>query len=182
MHEADDIIDSPALVPSRLHGCRESIGYWPKNGRDQLFSAVDEFLHTETPPRIVGVGDKRAGHILGGVRTTISDQLLYEPGYLTINAGHETTVDLIDHAIYLLVYGDSADEFDPGRKNKEHLAFGYGPHRCPGAHLARLEAGVALPALFERFPRMKFAVSPAELGSVPGFIANGHARLPVLLT
>ncbi|WP_245564001.1 cytochrome P450 [Nocardia testacea] len=80
------------------------------------------------------------------------------------------------------VYGDSADEFDPGRKNKEHLAFGYGPHRCPGAHLARLEAGVALPALFERLPRMKFAVSPAELGSVPGFIANGHARLPVLLT
>ncbi|WP_067540356.1 cytochrome P450 [Nocardia crassostreae] len=79
------------------------------------------------------------------------------------------------------VYGDSAGEFDPTRTNKDHMAFGYGAHRCPGAPLARLEAQVALPALFRRFPQMKLAVSPDELGSAPGFIANGHDRLPVLL-
>ncbi|WP_245564002.1 cytochrome P450 [Nocardia testacea] len=83
--------------------------HWPafRNGEIgsdfPLLERPDAFLHTEIPPRIVGVGDKRAGHILGGVRTTISDQLLYEPGHLTINAGHETTVDLIDQAIYLLL-------------------------------------------------------------------------------
>ncbi len=60
-------------------------------------------------------------------------------------------------------------------------AFGYGAHRCLGAPLARLEAQVALPALFQRFPHMKLAVSPDELGTVPGFIANGHDHLPVLL-
>ncbi|NNH71267.1 cytochrome P450 [Nocardia uniformis] len=169
--------------------------------------------------------------------------------YLTVNAGHETTVDLIDQSIYLLltnpdqraaaldgslpwadvieevlrfepsiahaplryavhdftlgdvaitagdpilscpaganrdpeIYGDSAGSFDPTRTNKDHMAFGYGPHRCPGAPLARLEAQVALPSLFQRFPQMKLAVSSDELGSVPGFIANGHDRLPVLL-
>jgi cytochrome P450 len=79
------------------------------------------------------------------------------------------------------VYGDSADEFDPARANKEHMAFGYGAHRCPGAPLARLEAQVALPTLFRRFPQMRLAVSPEELGTVPGFIANGHDRLPVFL-
>ncbi|MFE3958908.1 cytochrome P450 [Nocardia sp. NPDC059091] len=169
--------------------------------------------------------------------------------YLTINAGHETTVDLIDQSIYLLltnpdhlaaalagslpwadvieealrfepsiahaplryavrdfvlgdvtitegdpilscpaganrdpkIYGDSADKFDPNRTNKDHMAFGYGAHRCPGAPLARLEAQVALPTLFQRFPHMKLAVSPCELGTVPGFIANGHNHLPVFL-
>ncbi|NNH71256.1 cytochrome P450 [Nocardia uniformis] len=79
------------------------------------------------------------------------------------------------------IYGDSAGSFDPTRTNKDHMAFGYGPHRCPGAPLARLEAQVALPSLFQRFPQMKLAVSSDELGSVPGFIANGHDRLPVLL-
>ncbi len=37
------------------------------------------------------------------------------------------------------------------------MAFGYDAHRCPGAPPARLEAQVALPALFQLFPHMKFA-------------------------
>ncbi|GAB2713692.1 hypothetical protein GCM10027089_42080 [Nocardia thraciensis] len=58
---------------------------------------------------------------------------------------------------------------------------GYGAHHCPGAPLARLEAQVALPMLFERFPHMKLAVAADELGTAPGFIANGYDRMPVLL-
>jgi len=45
-------------------------------------------------------------------------------------------------------YGHDADLFDITRPNKEHLAFGYGAHYCLGASLARLEASIALPALF----------------------------------
>lgn len=37
------------------------------------------------------------------------------------------------------------------------------------------------PALFERFQRTEFAVSPTELGSVPGSLPR-HAHLPVVLT
>lgn len=167
--------------------------------------------------------------------------------YLTVNAGHETTVSLLDHAIHLLlthlqhraavcegrldwaevieevlrleapaahvplryavkeftldgvtiaegdpilvcyagpgrdpaVHGATADIFDPTRAVKDHLAFGHGAHHCLGASLARLEARVALPALFARFPDMELA--PGELGTTPGFISNGHRRLPVLL-
>ncbi|MDO3647876.1 cytochrome P450 family protein [Nocardia mangyaensis] len=78
-------------------------------------------------------------------------------------------------------HGATADEFDPTRDNQSHMAFGYGAHHCLGAPLARLEALVSLPALFERFPAMTLAAPVSELGTVPSFISNGHHHLPVRL-
>lgn len=71
--------------------------------------------------------------------------------------------------------------FDPARADRTHIAFGAGAHHCPGEPLARLEAEIALPALFERFPGLRLADPDADLGEVPGFVANGPARLPALL-
>ncbi|GAB2729356.1 cytochrome P450 family protein [Nocardia thraciensis] len=80
------------------------------------------------------------------------------------------------------VHGDTTDRFDVHRATKDqHVAFGYGAHHCLGAPLARLEATVALPALFERFPNVRFATEPSELAPVASFISNGHASLPVYL-
>jgi cytochrome P450 len=79
----------------------------------------------------------------------------------------------------LSVHGDDADSFDITRANKEHISFGHGVHFCVGSHLARMEAEVSLPALFERFPDMSLAVSPDELRPVESFISNGHRTLPV---
>nr|WP_063741439.1 cytochrome P450 [Saccharothrix syringae] len=79
------------------------------------------------------------------------------------------------------VHGESADEFDATRADKTHLAFGHGVHYCLGSPLARLEAEVALPALFARFPGMELAVAPHELRPSQSFISNGHESLPVRL-
>ncbi|MEO3825475.1 cytochrome P450 [Actinomadura sp. B10D3] len=81
----------------------------------------------------------------------------------------------------LSLHGDDADSFDITRANKEHISFGHGVHFCVGSHLARMEAEVALPALFERFPDMTLAVQPDELRPVESFISNGHRTLPVNL-
>lgn len=44
------------------------------------------------------------------------------------------------------------DRFDPDRRDNKPLSFGAGGHFCLGAPLARLEAAIALPRLFARFP------------------------------
>ncbi|WP_369690727.1 cytochrome P450 [Nocardia crassostreae] len=79
------------------------------------------------------------------------------------------------------VHGDTAEQFDVTREVKQHLAFGYGAHLCLGAPLARIEAEIALSMLFRRFPDMRLAEDPADLGTVPSFISNGHGALPVHL-
>ncbi|GDY31714.1 cytochrome P450 family protein [Gandjariella thermophila] len=79
------------------------------------------------------------------------------------------------------LHGADADTFDLTRANKNHLSFGHGAHYCLGAPLARLEAAVALPALFDRFPDMALAVPEAELSHIDSFISNGHRVLPVTL-
>ncbi|MBZ3904655.1 cytochrome P450 family protein [Streptomyces griseiscabiei] len=76
-------------------------------------------------------------------------------------------------------HGKDADVFDVTRADKEHLAFGHGVHFCLGAPLGRMEARIALPALFERFPSLELAAEDGELGYVESFISNGHRRLPV---
>jgi len=78
------------------------------------------------------------------------------------------------------LHGDTAGEFDLTRATKQHLAFGHGAHHCLGAPLARLEAEIALPALFDRFPELTLAVPPDELSTLRTFLANGHVALPAL--
>jgi 2-hydroxy-5-methyl-1-naphthoate 7-hydroxylase len=75
-------------------------------------------------------------------------------------------------------YGDTADEFDLTRDLKQHFAFGHGVHHCLGAPLARMEAEVALPALFARFPNLALA---GELTPLRTFLSNGHTEVPVRL-
>ncbi|MCR6483028.1 cytochrome P450 [Amycolatopsis sp. OK19-0408] len=78
-------------------------------------------------------------------------------------------------------YGATADEFDLTREVKQHLAFGHGVHHCLGAPLARLEATIALRALFERFPQLAFARPADQLEPMGSFLSNGHRELPVRL-
>ncbi|WP_240687206.1 cytochrome P450 family protein [Amycolatopsis suaedae] len=80
------------------------------------------------------------------------------------------------------VHGATADEFDVTRADKSHLSFGHGVHYCLGAPLARLEASIALPALFERFPDLELAVEPGDLQPQETFVMNGYQTLPVRLT
>ena len=65
------------------------------------------------------------------------------------------------------------DEFDAAgdvlldREANRHLAFGGGPHRCLGSHLARLELRVALEEFHKRIPDYSIKEG-AEIHFSPG--------------
>ncbi|OEV03760.1 cytochrome [Streptomyces nanshensis] len=80
------------------------------------------------------------------------------------------------------LHGESPEAFDITRETRgEHLAFGHGTHYCLGATLARLEAAIALPALFERYPHLALAEPAEQIPPLASFISNGHRHLPVRL-
>lgn len=45
--------------------------------------------------------------------------------------------------------------FDPQRENKVHMAFGAGPHRCLGSHLARIELQTLYEIVLRRLPEFR---------------------------
>jgi 2-hydroxy-5-methyl-1-naphthoate 7-hydroxylase len=77
-------------------------------------------------------------------------------------------------------HGDDAGRFDITRVQKPNFAFGHGPHFCLGAPLARLEGRIGLAALYDRFPRLRMAVDPADL-VYTSFATTGPNSLPVHL-
>ena len=76
---------------------------------------------------------------------------------------------------------EAPDEFRLDRpRPTAHVAFGGGPHVCPGSALARLEGRVVLEVLRERVASL--ALEPGFVRrKVPTFWANGPQALPVRL-
>ncbi|WP_278261974.1 cytochrome P450 [Nocardia sp. AG03] len=144
--------------PEVLENLREGTVTWP--------DVIEETLRFESPVAHLPLRYAVSDIEIDGVRIAQGEAIL--AGYAA--AGRDPQR-----------HGATADEFDPHRDNQSHMAFGYGAHHCLGAPLARLEALVSLPALFERFPKMSLAAPVEELGTVPSFISNGHRHLPVIV-
>jgi cytochrome P450 len=70
------------------------------------------------------------------------------------------------------------DRLDLARADNAPLSFGGGIHYCLAAALARLEAQVALPALFERYSRIALG-GPLERRN--SLTLRGYLSLPVSL-
>src|SRR5262249_33648139 len=70
------------------------------------------------------------------------------------------------------------DTFDIRRNPNRHLTFGHGIHFCIAAPLARLEAKIALSAMFERLSQIKLVPNiPLEAAFTP--LGYGMKRLPI---
>jgi len=76
---------------------------------------------------------------------------------------------------------EDGDEFRVDRPNADqHLTFGYGPHVCPGAGMARIVARIGIAAFLERFPPGSVRLADDyEFENVPTFFEIGPRRLAV---
>lgn len=76
---------------------------------------------------------------------------------------------------------DDGETFRHDRPNADqHLTFGYGPHVCPGAALARIVARIGIATFLDKFaPGSVRLADGFEFENVPTFFEIGPRRLPV---
>jgi cytochrome P450 len=85
-----------------------------------------------------------------------------------IRAGDQVTVSIAAANRDPSVFPDP-DAFNVGRANAaRHLAFAHGSHFCIGAHLARLEAQLAVDTVLQRLPRLR--LDPRHGSAVRGLV------------
>jgi cholest-4-en-3-one 26-monooxygenase len=71
---------------------------------------------------------------------------------------------------------DRPDELDLGREPNPHLAFGFGPHFCLGASLARLELRLMFRELLTRLPDLELV---GDVPYRPSNFISGPEAMPV---
>ena len=115
-----------------------------------MSAAIEELLRHQTPvmmvPRIVAQDVE-----MGGVSLAAGDGAT-----LLIGAANVDPAEFAD-----------PDEVRLDRGANRHLAFGGGPHRCLGSHLARMELRVAMEEFHKRIPEYQLA-DGAEIHFSPG--------------
>jgi cytochrome P450 len=89
-------------------------------------------------------------------------------GEAWIHPGDQVTVSIAGANRDPAVFGDP-DSFDLRRSNAgRQLAFAHGPHFCLGAHLARLEARVAVETVLARLPGLR--LDPGHASAPRGLV------------
>jgi cytochrome P450 len=117
--------------PGRLELVHADLGLVP--------AAIEESLRLEPAAAVVDRYATKDTH-LGGADIQKGDQVT-----VSITGANR------DPRIF-----DDPDTFQLARPNSaKHLAFAHGPHFCVGAHLARLEARIAVQTLLDLLPNLR---------------------------
>ncbi|MDQ3146397.1 MAG: cytochrome P450 [Actinomycetota bacterium] len=105
---------------------------------------------------------------------TVTDDV--ELGGQHLRAGEKALL-LYESANFDDTHFDEPERFTVDRLPNDHLAFGFGPHFCLGASLARLELHVMFDRILRRLPDLELAVD----GPLPHPL-TGIEELPVRFT
>jgi pimeloyl-[acyl-carrier protein] synthase len=72
---------------------------------------------------------------------------------------------------------ENPNEFDITREDIKHISFGYGPHMCIGASLARIESRIAFETIFDRFSKLELLDQNPSWGKNLIFRGFDHLNL-----
>jgi cytochrome P450 len=123
-------------------------------------NAVDEVLRWDPPVQVIARRAAEPIHVR----------------QVPVHAG-ATIVLLCGSANRDPAYCPEPDRFDITRTAGTALSFGSGPHRCLGAHLARVEAVEVFSRLARRFPGLRLAGIPHHRD--PGLSVRTFDTLPI---
>ncbi|MEU1403264.1 cytochrome P450 [Streptomyces sp. NPDC005728] len=126
--------------------------------------AVEELLRYIPHRNAVGLSRIALQDVAVGGVTIPRDDAVYV-SYLTANR---------DPAVFA-----DPDGLDFDRAGPAHVAFGHGPHYCPGAALARMESELVVTSLWDRFPTLRLDVPEERLRWQRRALIRGPEELPV---
>ncbi|MBT2365742.1 cytochrome P450 [Streptomyces sp. ISL-10] len=152
-------IGNAALALLRNPGAADQLRRRP----DLIPAAVEELLRYDSPVQLLLRRARRRLELAG--RTIDAGQVLL----LVCGAANRDPDAFPD-----------PDELDFHRSGGRHVAFGYGPHFCLGAALARLEGAVVLETLLTRLPDLRLDGSSLQWQRSLNF--RGLTRLDVTFT
>jgi cytochrome P450 len=150
------------LISGGLVALAEQPEQWSALRADRALvpSAVEELLRWTTPV-ISFMRTATADCTVRGQAVEAGDPVLLV--YASANRDEEA-------------FGPDADRLRVDRQPNPHVSFGFGPHFCLGAALARLEGRVVLTQLLDRFASVTLA-GPVERTPSPVIAGVRHAPL-----
>jgi cytochrome P450 len=127
------------------------------------------------------------------LRRAIDESVRWEPTdpifrRLTVEDVNLCGVDIPAGSVVEMVLGsanrdpsrwDNPERFDPYRLPKPNLGFAGGPHVCLGMHVARAEMFVAMNAVLDRLPNLRFDPDAPEVRII-GLEHRGPNGIPVV--
>lgn len=134
-----------------------------KQRPDLLPSAVEEMLRFNMFAPAMNARIATTDVLVGDVLVRAGESVLCSRG----SANHDENVFA------------NPDELQLSRDPNPHVAFGYGPHFCLGANLARMELQVALGTIFSRLPGLQIAVPEQSLVWNSSTIMRGLTAFPI---
>ena len=154
------------LLGNLLHQCFtvEGLEARLRSSADAVPRAIEESLRLAPPIMFIPRGCRRD--------TDVDGSTLHDGQRVVIGTGCANR----DESVFA-----DGEAFDLDRANlSDHLTFGYGPHFCPGAPLARAVARIGITTFFDRLPPGTVRLTDDFVyENVPAFFETGPKRVTV---
>ncbi len=135
-----------------------------RNNYDLIDAVINETLRLETPTQII--------HRTTRENVTIGKKLIPKGSLVSLALGAANR----DPKVF-----ENPHKFDINSKERKILSFGFGPHYCLGAHLAKQEAQITLELLLKSFPDLRLDKQEHLVYKSSSFV-RGLERLTIKLS